>query len=248
MIAQISLRKFRTHVLDTLFPIHCLSCGTEGDWICSRCFNEIPPLPAQVCPRCERFITQGGILCASCKGKAPLDALISATRYKEHGIEKIIHAYKYKYVKELAPFLGSLMVKAYTSHKLPLPDMIIAVPLHARRLRWRGFNQSELLGQYLKSHLAIGFPILFQPNTLLRTRYTYPQMKIRNYRQRKENIANAFAVKSEINLTGKKILLVDDIATTGATLFECAKVLKKHGAKKVYAIVAARQEVKNSKS
>lgn len=184
------------------------------------------------------------MLCATCKGTSPLDALIVATRYKENGIEKFIHAYKYKSVKDLSEMLGSLMVKAHSVNKLPLPDMIVPVPLHSRRLRWRGFNQSALLGQYVGSYLTTGFPIPIHSNILARTRHTYPQMKIKNYKKRKENILGAFAMKSKTNIAGKRILLVDDIATTGATLFECARVLKQHGARRVYGAVVARQEIK----
>lgn len=238
-------QKINTLVLNTLFPIHCLSCQKEGEWVCSRCFKDIPLLEFQVCPKCERFTTSGGTLCPNCKGSVPLDALIASTRYKEHCVKKIIHVYKYKLARDIAPLLGLIMAKAYIAHTLPLPDVIIPVPLHSRRQRWRGFNQSTLLALHLESNLTAGLPIPIRSDVLLRTRYTCPQMKIKNYSARKENIVNAFTVRSKKIITGKKILLIDDIATTGATLFECARVLKQNGAGKVYAIVTARQEIKN---
>lgn len=237
-------QKINTFILDTLFPVHCLSCGKEGEWVCSQCLGNVSLLDFQICPKCEIQITQGGITCPKCKENYPLDALVTVARYKEHDMEKIIHAYKYQSAREIAPILGLLMTKVYLKQTLPIPDIILPVPLHPRRLRWRGFNQSSLLGQHLGLNLTVGMPVPFYTNILLRTRYTSPQMKIKNYHKRKENMINAFSIKPNADIKDKKILLVDDVATTGATLLECAKVLKQNGAKKVYAIVIARQEIK----
>lgn len=212
--------------------------------MCSQCLDNIPLLDFQVCPKCEKTITQGGVPCLKCKEGYPLDALVVSARYKDHAMEKIIHTYKYRTAKEIASTLGSLMTRAYLKQTLPLPNIILPVPLHPRRLRWRGFNQSYLLGKYLGLNLTAGMPIPVYANILMRIRYTSPQMKIKNYSKRKENIINAFSIKLNENIKDKKILLVDDVATTGATLLECAKILKRHGAKKIYAIVIARQEIK----
>ncbi|MFA5994800.1 MAG: phosphoribosyltransferase family protein, partial [Parcubacteria group bacterium] len=127
---------------------------------------------------------------------------------------------------------------------------LVPVPLHPRRLRWRGFNQSALLAEYVGKNLTTGFEIPNHPNLLQRKRYTPPQMKIKKYAQRIANLQQAFSLRKTAatdmpnSLQGKTILLVDDVATTGTTLFECAKVLKAGGAKKVFAVVIARQEIK----
>jgi len=137
------------------------------------------------------------------------------------------------------------MKKIYLQFSLPLPDLIIPVPLHDRRLRWRGFNQSLLIANYLSQELITNLEIETSDKIILRSKHTRPQMTIRNRRERIQNVANVFVfneTEENINLIkNKTILLVDDITTTGSTLFECAKVLKQNGAKKVYGIVLARE-------
>ena len=138
------------------------------------------------------------------------------------------------------------MLKSIKNSELPLPDIIIPVPLHSRRLRWRGFNQSELLAKHISEKITPGFPIPVVSDLLQRSRYTHPQMEIKNQSKRKKNIENAFKIpKNKLGLVkSKRILLVDDITTTGATIFECAKTLKKSGAHEVFAVVIARQGYK----
>ncbi len=185
--------------------------------------------------------------------------------------------YKYRFIEDLAVPLGKVLIQAMLNSQIPIPDLIIPVPLHKRRLRWRGFNQAELLANYLGENLAPGFEIPVFSGLLVRKKYTHPQMEIKNYFRRKKNIENAFQInevfpptvckscdrkkyklskntKVDINcysnlcqpsknlLKGKTVLLVDDIATTGATIFECAKTLKQNGAKYIFAVVIARQE------
>jgi len=137
------------------------------------------------------------------------------------------------------------MKKIYLQSSLPLPDLIIPVPLHDRRLRWRGFNQSLVMANYLGQELIPNLEIEIFDKIILRSKHTRPQMTIRNRRERIQNVANVFVFnKTEENINlikNKKVLLIDDITTTGSTLFECAKVLKQNGAKKVYGIVLARE-------
>jgi ComF family protein len=244
------LEKIKILFLDTLFPIHCLSCQKEGEWICSECFKKIKILDLQICPHCEKVITENGKLCPSCKNSLsyreisfPLDALLVSTKYKENNLSKFIHFFKYNFVRDLSLPLGKIMTNCFSKNSLPLPDIIIPIPLHPRRLRWRDFNQSELLAKYLSQNLAPGIEIPMESNLLRRKRFTQPQMKIKNYAERKENIKNAFSITQSKKIKDSNILLVDDVCTTGSTLLECAKILKKNGARKVFAIVIARQEI-----
>ena len=221
-----------------------------------------------------------GKLCQTCKRSALknkdffLDALIVAAKYRENDLSRIVHFYKYNLVRDLHLPLGRVMTKAFLDNDLPLPELIVPVPLHKKRLRWRGFNQSELLADYISENLTPGMEIPVLNDLLVRKKHTTPQMKVRKYSERKKNIRDAFEVNikchpelacsardsgpnklkkidsgSETEMTksnilkNKKIILVDDIATTGATLNECAKVLKSAGAKKVFGIVLARQEI-----
>jgi ComF family protein len=267
-------------ILDILFPISCLSCGKDDTWLCPECLEKIKLLSAQVCPYCEKNITESGSICPLCKEKfvsknsaIPLDNLIVAASYRENIIPRLIHTCKYNFVSDLSDPLGKIMIYAILKNNFPLPDLIIPVPLHRRRQRFRGFNQSELLADYIAENLTPGFPIPVLSNFIIRARYTKPQMKIKNYQERQKNIQNIFVANINNKTPGvfspfgkgrspegtegfekqnyldkdflksKTILLVDDVATTGATLFECGKTLKKYGAGKVFGTVIARQEI-----
>ena len=245
-LKTVTLSEIKKTILDTLFPISCISCYKPGNWLCKSCLNKIPLKNIQVCPYCEKMITPNGFTCFGCKKKYSLDGLLVAVSYQDKTVSKAIHLYKYRFVEELFSVLGNIMLKSIQNSELPLPDMIIPVPLHKRRLRQRGFNQSKLLAGYIAEKITPGFPINLENNLLERFRYTHPQMEIKNHFARKKNIENAFKIpKDKLKLVkNKRILLVDDVTTTGATIFECAKTLKKSGAKEVFAVVIARQGYK----
>jgi len=292
------VQKTRDLVLDILFPISCLSCGCDDVWLCDKCLENLQTFSFQVCPKCERFIIDSGKICQTCKRATFknkdffLDALIVSAKYKENNLSRLVHFYKYNLIQDLRVPLGRIMTKAFLDNDLPLPDAIVPIPLHKHRLRWRGFNQSELLANYISENLTPGMEIPVFKDILIRKKYTTPQMKVRKYAERRTNIQGAFEFNykvchpelefslpagrqgsnvipapafARINSSGiqslkldsgseagmtmsnllknKEILLIDDIATTGATLNECAKVLKQNGAKKVFGIVLARQEI-----
>lgn len=230
-------------ILDTLFPVSCISCSKPKVWLCKNCLNKISLKAEQVCPYCETRITPNGCTCFDCKKKFSLNGLLVATSYRDKTISNAIHLYKYRFVEDLSHALGDIMLRTISNSELPLPDIIIPIPLHKRRLRWRGFNQSELIAKYIAEKITPGFPIAVENNLLERFRYTHPQMEIKNQTQRKKNIEKAFKIpQNKLKLVkNKRILLVDDVTTTGATIFECAKTLKKSGASEVFAAVIARQ-------
>lgn len=247
------LSRAKKFILDTLFPVQCLFCQKEDVWICAECLEKIEVLSDQVCPYCEEIETSSGKICPRCKEKMldgssriPIDNLIASVRYSQNNISHLVHLFKYRFVSDLHAPLGKLMTKAIVKNNLPLPDLIVPVPLHKKRLRWRGFNQSELLAGFISRNLALGLQIPIVPDVIFRKKYTRPQMKIKNYRERQKNIRNIFEINKDsgYNLENKTVLLVDDIATTGSTLFECGRVLKSAGAGKVMATVIARQEIK----
>ncbi len=236
------LGKIKKFMLDTLFPVFCISCSRPNAWICKECLDKIPLKNSQTCPFCEKVITPDGRVCFKCRKKSSLDGLLVASSYKNEIVSSAVHYYKYRFVEDFFLPLGKILIKAFLQSEFPIPDIIIPVPLHKRRLRWRGFNQAELLARHLGQNLAPGFNVSIKNDFLARHRYTHPQMKIKNYARRKKNIEGVFKLEKEVKKTlkGKSILLVDDIATTGATLFECARVLKRNGAGKVFATVIAR--------
>jgi len=239
------LKKTHFIILDTLFPISCINCKKEGSWLCDKCQNNIHINEEHLCPICEKMITPDGRTCLSCKRKSFLDGLLVAASYSQFQISKAVHLFKYRFVDDLHIPLGNLFVNVLRKTELPLPNIITPVPLHKRRLRWRGFNQSALLAKHLADNLLPQNKIPFDENILIRNRYTSPQMKIKDHISRKQNIAGAFSLSPDAEIKNKTVLLVDDIATTGSTLFECAKILKEAGASEVFAIVIARQETKS---
>jgi len=205
-------------ILNIFFPIHCLGCNQEGSFICFNCFNKLP-----------------------LNTELPSNNLLIASYYEYPLIKKIIHRYKYDFVKELAKPLGLLMIKKlnnFPNNFNKNNSILIPVPLHKKRLKWRGFNQSELLAQVISQELNI--PVI--NNILIRNKHTLPQVKLENSKQRKENIEQAFQINPNFknNLENKKIILIDDISTTGATLEECTKALKPLKPKKIIGLVVAR--------
>jgi ComF family protein len=242
--------KIKNFILDTLFPIECLACGKPKKWICNNCQHKIPFRQKQVCPLCEEKETPAGQTCFNCQNKHTIDGILVASRYRKNRqrlVAQAVHYFKYRFVKSLDYSLGEILKKSFWNSDLSLPDIIIPIPLHARRLRWRGFNQSYLLAKHLSQKLTPGFEIALSDKILFRSRYTPPQAKIKDYQQRKNNLREAFQINQNQTrkIINKNILLVDDISTTGSTLFECAKVLKKAGAKQVFGIILARQEIDN---
>lgn len=228
-------------LLSLLFPEHCVCCGEYNDTpLCDACVPCLPLTAKHPCPLCQKHTTRSGELCNACYGKTPLDGVFSATPYRHELVSRVLLSYKYKFARSLHFPLSALLAKSLLQSELPLPDILLPVPLHARRLRWRGFNQSTLLANALASLLLPNMPLPVLENTLLRIRATLPQAKTENRKTRIRNLKNAFAFFGDPSLvSGKRIWLVDDVATTNATLTECARVLKKKGAKEVWGIVVA---------
>lgn len=237
-------QKVGKDILDTLFPLRCLGCRTKGAWICAACEHRIMLRTEQHCPVCLRHITPTGEVCFSCRDKKrpALDGIFVASYYKEPLFAHTLHTYKYRFIPHLSIPFGNILKSALEKSPLRLPDMILPVPLHKKRLRFRGFNQSELIARELSLSLTPGLEIPLSNDILLRIRYTKPQMKTASREERLMNLKNAFALAAgkEDLVRGKYLWLVDDVATTGTTLEECATLLKGHGARTVFGIVLAR--------
>jgi competence protein ComFC len=234
-------------VLDTLFPISCLRCGAENVWLCPECLATIEINSHQLCPVCEKTVTVSGTICLHCKEnkKSWLDGLLVASTYDNPLLKNIIHSFKYRFISDLFDPLAKIMLQSLIKSDFTIPHLIIPVPLHKRKLRYRGFNQSLLLANAISGNLTP--PIRIEVADMLeRKKYNQAQMEIKNYPERIQNVKNIFRLRQDFRKTllkNKNVLLVDDIATTGATLQECAKILKENGAKKVFAVVAARQTI-----
>lgn len=226
-------------VLDFFYPKFCYLCKKEKTYICPDCFSKIKIQESPFCPYCGKRSFNGEI----CKiHKISLNGFVAATFYEDELVKKIIDDFKYNFVKELSKPLAFLVFKFLKENpeieffKNPYDFILVPVPLNKRRLRWRGFNQSEEIAKELSCLLKI--PL--KSDILIRKKYTKPQMLL-DKEKRKENIKNAFEVNEKEGeiFKKKKIILLDDVATTLSTLEEASKLLKQKGVKEVWGLVIA---------
>ena len=213
-------------------PIPCLLCGTsnQGDCICQACNDSLPRL-GHVCPRCASPLQQS-ILCGHCLNKPPeQDASFSLFRYQP-AIDQLIAALKYQDTLALSRFFAVQMADQLKGRRF-LPQVLIPIPLHPRRLRERGYNQSLELAKHLSKQLAI--PV--RHSILSRIRDTKPQASL-PFSERKKNINHAFQI-TNIDIP-PYIALIDDVLTTGHTANSAVKVLRQAGAKHVEVWTIAR--------
>ncbi len=228
-------------LLDLLFPHSCVGCGRMETLLCSACLARLPASDL-ACPVCSAR-SQTARPCRTCKRSLPfVDRAVWGTRYDDALVRTIITQYKYAPVRDFAYPLGILIVpplkKLLQTISFPQhPLTLLPVPLHPRKQRERGFNQSELIAEVLQGALAL--PLL-GPKVLARIRYTTPQAQTASREERIRNMHGAFSVCDKNAVAGKTIILVDDVLTTGSTVNEAARVLKEVGAESVWAAVAAR--------
>jgi ComF family protein len=193
----------------------------------------LPPL----CPRCGRP-QASGIVCADCRRRQPrIDGIRSPFRFEE-AIRKAVHELKYRNLRALAASLAGLLANYIKLNPLP-GEVLLCVPLHPRRLRERGYNQSGLLARELSKRIDL--PVV--DDCLIRVNEAQPQVRAVDVEQRRRNVAGAFACRDE-RVRGKRIILVDDVCTSGATLESCAVALKDRGATSVWGLALAR-EIRN---
>lgn len=220
-------------LLDLLFPARCAGCGQIGELFCPACLAQVQPVPPPVCVRCGRPVPAAG-RCATClAGRFHVSAIRAAALYADP-LAQAIHRFKYENRPELQLPLGELLASYWRGRSVTV-DLVIAVPLHPQRLAERGFNQAELLAAVLCRQAKL--PQL-RPDVLRRTRETQQQMLLGPV-ERRANVQDAFAWQGPA-LGGCKALLIDDVATTGATLEACAQALLAAGAGKVWALTVAR--------
>jgi ComF family protein len=221
-------------VLGVLFPIRCAGCGRRGANACETCWPLIPWIGSDVCPLCALPTRQGGF-CRPCgEARLALDGSRAACRFE--GLARTaIHDLKFRGVRRRAELLGQLAAEAVERRPMAI-DFLVPIPLSVGRLRERGFNQSELISIEIGGR--IGVPVL--PSCLERARETPPQVR-RTRAERQENVAGAFRLRDGAPVAGRRIALIDDVMTTGATLSAAAEALKASGAARVYAVVVARE-------
>jgi len=224
IIIYIKKGKIKSFLLNIFFPKFCLNCQREGSFLCEDCQAIL-----DISSSHQEFQTEN------------LSDLYYPLEYKNPLIKNLIKRFKYEpLVKELAKDLTSLII-AHFQLLDPPPNfgggdyVLLPVPLEKRKLKWRGFNQSEEIGKEISKFLNI--PLI--NDILFKIKETLPQVEL-SEKEREENIKGVFIIRNRKKISGKKILLVDDVYTTGSTMKECAQLLKKAGAKEVIGIVIAR--------
>jgi ComF family protein len=232
MRKQIS--EFLNLVQDLLFPIFCLGCGLEGNYLCAGCEQIMQRARFQICPVCARR-SAGGQTHEHCRAPGKLDGLTAAVVYKDPLAKKLVETCKYGMVKDLAGAFARVMAEEIC-RQIPRHGLagfvLVPIPLHRKRLLWRGFNQAELIAKDLGAYLNLAI----DPDCLTRSKFARPQAELKD-KDRPLNVRGAF--QAAAGLPGEKFLLVDDVANTRSTLNEACKALKSSGAKTVWAAVFA---------
>jgi ComF family protein len=231
-------------VSDIIFPPRCLGCGEilhphRGQLFCPACKEKIKFITGNLCPVCGTTFFDSPAashLCGNCLENKTYFSCARAVVSYETIILHAIHQFKYGSNISVGALLASFMAD-FSFPDVDFTDysLIIPVPLHIKRLRQRGFNQSLILAHALakKWHIPVNFSLL------KRHKFTLTQTGL-NKAERNKNIKGAFEVSDKKNITGKNVILVDDVYTTGATINECAKILTKAGAQKVTVLTLAR--------
>jgi competence protein ComFC len=228
------LNKLGGLALDLFFPKHCIGCGKNGEFLCQSCISTLSKLNPPVCPLCGRP-QASGILCPSCVNwQAAIDGIRSPFCF-ENTVRKTVIEFKYRNLRAAAPLMASLM-NDYIKRSSFVFDVVVPVPLHPARLKWRGYNQSALLA--LELGKLTGVPVI--EDSAVRVKPTLPQAKTASVIERRKNVAGAFACRND-GLKGKYVLLIDDVSTSGATMDACAQALKSGGAESVWGLCFARE-------
>ncbi|HEY32249.1 MAG TPA: ComF family protein [Dehalococcoidia bacterium] len=228
------LARFKGMALDLLFPQWCIGCGVEGSFLCQVCRRSLPRINPPICPRCGKPQSSEQ-LCPGCvEWSATIDGIRSPFRF-EGVIREAVHQLKYRNLRAIVSSLAELLDDYLRTLTIPV-DVLVPVPLHRKRLRERGYNQSLLLAKGLGK--LSGLPLV--DNCLIRQTNTPPQARTSTVEERRDNVVGIFSCRDAC-LRDKQVLLIDDVATSGATLDACAASLKASGAISVWALVLARE-------
>lgn len=258
-----NINKIKNFFKDLLFPKFCFSCKKEGTYLCQDCWHLLEISEHNYC-LCENSPTRllGNYTvgkCHKCQSNI-LSGFYFALSYKEKLLTRIlIKSFKYKpFCKDLAQTFAKILAEHFiltgkNTNAIWQNSVLIPVPAHITKKKKRGYNQSEELARELSKIIKV--PAIF--DLLIKIKKTEPQMTL-NREERIKNLKDAFAVSSSYStppviarssqatwqssfLSGKKVFLVDDVYTTGSTMQECARVLRKAGAREVWGIVIARE-------
>jgi ComF family protein len=234
-------------ILNLLFPKTCLNCKKSGGYVCSDCIQKVRKVKP-TCAYCEKASIDG-LTHAKCKRKFGLDGLISVWKY-QGVVRKALLGLKYKFATAITEELTGYVARNIKENDFAFPKdlVLIPVPLHRFRKNWRGFNQVEEVGKLLCEKMGWNY----DGDLLIRSKYKTPQTELKG-KQRKTNVLGVFSLKTknrklktlrvgdspESETENRQLILFDDVYTTGSTIKEAAKVLKRNGVKKVWGLTIA---------
>jgi competence protein ComFC len=232
---------FGKFLLDLFFPKCCLGCRKEGSYLCPDCLSTMEIMENCFCLCSKPSIMPGPGKCRRCRDSSFLDGLHFSVSYKNNLAKNLIRQFKYEpYAKELSDSLVSLIITHFAlMQQIPagVDFALVAVPISKNKLKRRGYNQSLEIAKKLAENWKIP-PI---EDCLVKEKETKSQMEL-SREERMENIKGVFSIKDATAIKNKKVFLIDDVYTTGATMSECARVLKQAGASQVWGIAVAREE------
>lgn len=217
--------------LNILFPESCPICKKPASDhkiapICNDCWQSIKQYNGPKCRKCGKPLNSDATaICGECLQDGPAFKSAGSFGLYDGALRKAINLLKYHNVKRLAKPLSDIMLRI----TMPRVDAVLPVPLYEKRLRQREYNQSALVAKHVVENLGLALIL----DSLVKIRDTKPQVGLSS-QERRKNIRNAFRIQKRELIEGKKILLIDDVSTTGATVRECSKVLKKAGAVNIH--------------
>lgn len=239
--------KFVKALIYVFLPKTCMYCNKPLNYdtnepLCFKCLSQIKFIDGLVCQKCGLPLDSGGAHCYNCKKsnrKFYIEFIRAVTKYEEP-IKILIHEFKYRQKHYLKNFLGGKLMTTWwwENYKLfPEIDIVCCVPMNPIKKFFRGYNQAELLAAEFSKKVRLNFI----PYLIKRKKLTVSQFKLTR-EQRLQNVKDAFVINKKLtnNIKGKNILIIDDVCTTGETINQCAKVLKKSGARNVFGLVLAR--------
>lgn len=225
----------KQYIKDVLFPVFCLGCRREGEWICQDCLAQIPPLTQTSCFSCGVTL-RNNACCDVCRTERCVDVYWSLYSHQIPLMSDMIEQLKYHGASDVVQVVSTLCARhQYIQSLVSCVDIIIPVPLHPVRFRERGFNQSEYIAYAIGS--VVGVPVVC--SVLVRNKKTKQQAML-SLQERKENVVDAFVCIDSDMVRGRRVVLVDDVLTSASTVDACAVSLKKAGVQSVYVLTLAR--------
>lgn len=230
------LRQAAEGLLDLVYPPACYACGEFGPaYVCDSCLSKIEPVAAPYCAVCGHTMRGDG--CRNCISRERAFLKSRAAGNYDGILKELVHEFKYRGARCLADPLSAFMsdyLAGSGEFDMQKIDCMIPIPIHAIRKRIRGYNQSELLADGISRLLQI--PVLH--DAVCRTVYTTPQARL-SREMRMLNMKSVFRVAKPDMISGKQIMLIDDVSTTSSTIHECARILMESGAEEVSAFCLA---------